>query len=655
MKAGLIYLLLFSICIFKSEVNATPDTLWAPGQVIAKFQGNSATIAQSYLQTDNEIIRDSCISLLNGILDNIGVISISTIFYYDPEADTNYFSSEVFSTFVVYYSDTTDSVVGIVNRLSEIGDVVYVHPNYMFEVFSAPDDPKWASGNDGQEKYLTRVKLLEAWQIQKGCKDVRVAVVDVGFRDLDHPDMVDKFTGYQYDAVDLGSSSISAYGYSKSGEDYYTPDYDVTGNNSYHGLECSSIIAANPNNNKGMVGIGWRTEIVPVRVGFSYIGPFPYMTESTGLLMSDFTRGISWIVQTNSVKVVSISVGVLTSPHPSNYPACEAAFAQGIANGITFICATGNRTAWLCYPATSQHTISVGSVQRDNHNRSGFSSYGDSIDIMGIGHEVWVAHNNTFNVYEKFEGTSYAAPMVAAGAALVLSQNPHLNFYQVRDILTRTAEKYSNLLTDVFSTEHGFGLLNLRKALESVPVVQNNIYLTNEVVDSIKIVHAHNLIEASNNFSVVNTAFTEFKAGQYIALLPGFSAIPNSDYYFGEFRAVIGSVGSLCNGGGNRLAAPGNPNEQYEVKMENNFLYELYPNPCSEILCIQNIFSQTHNIESIHIYDLSLNKKLEVYLDPNLNVSNKIDVNVKNFADGIYLIGIGTIDGTKFHKVIIQK
>ena len=108
MKAGLIYLFLFSVCIFKSEVNATPDTLWAPGQVIARLNSSAASIAHVYLQTTDSLAKDSCLNILDGYLDNIGIWKLKMVHYFDPEADTVYLPEEAFNSFVVYYTDTLD-------------------------------------------------------------------------------------------------------------------------------------------------------------------------------------------------------------------------------------------------------------------------------------------------------------------------------------------------------------------------------------------------------------------------------------------------------------------------------------------------------------------------------------------------------------------
>lgn len=581
-------------------------------------------------------------------------------FFYDPEADTNYFEEYIYTDFVVYYSDTTDSVMGRVNQLSTNYYVEFVHPNYLLGSFSwQPDDPKWSSGSDGQEVYLNKIKLLEAWEIQKGCTNIYVAVIDIGFRDLDHPDMANKFTTTQFDATDISPNGITAYGgFPISGEDYYHPDYDVTGNNAFHGLQCASVIAANPNNNKGMVGVAWRNKVIPVRAGFEYNDNVFKRTEA--MEYDDFARALSWVVQMKDASVVSMSVGFLnlgnsSISHPSNYPSAEYILDKGTSEGIVFVCASGNDALHLCYPATSAYTISTGGTRRDFYERGGFSAFGDSLDIMGIGENVWLCHRNTIDKYiNSLNGSSNAAPMVAGAAALILSQNSDLNQHYVKAILTRTAYRYNNsLVTNEFTVEDGYGLLNIERALKAVPQVQSIINLDNENIDSIKIVHALTGINAGDNLSISNGAFVEFKAGSYISLQPGFSASPGADYYSGIFAAYIGNVNAPCTGGGARYASvigDINDDEFVMIKSESR----LFPNPATINVNLTDLDYNVLTVQAVVLVNtLGVEMKYLMYRISN-HYENTLSIDLEGIPPGVYFLKTLSNSHINMYKIIVS-
>ena len=133
MKAIITFSLLFVLWV--SANAGRVDSLYAPYQLVARLNGNAADMAREYVLSTDTAYKDSCMGILNGLLDSIGVYSVSTIFFYDPEADTNYFEEHIYTDFVVYYSDTTDSVMGRVNQLSTNYYVEFVHPNYLFDFF----------------------------------------------------------------------------------------------------------------------------------------------------------------------------------------------------------------------------------------------------------------------------------------------------------------------------------------------------------------------------------------------------------------------------------------------------------------------------------------------------------------------------------------
>src|SRR5690606_19638354 len=155
----------------------------------------------------------------------------------------------------------------------------------------------------------------------------------------------------------------------------------------------------------------------------------------------------------------------------------------------------GNLISWngYVYPASYDHVISVGSishlVQRyvndpvhgnsnwedlilnNVSNQYSYTTLNDKVDIFAPGFKVLVAGKTINNVdqlngYTRDGGTSFASPMVAGAAALILSANPNLTPNEVRDILVNTADPiYQHPENATFIDENGPGRLNAFRAV----------------------------------------------------------------------------------------------------------------------------------------------------------------------------------------------
>jgi thermitase len=131
-------------------------------------------------------------------------------------------------------------------------------------------------------------------------------------------------------------------------------------------------------------------------------------------------------------EVINMSLGM---PQPSAL--LRDAVNEAAKQGVVLIAAAGNLNSQVKqYPAADGCTISVTSI---NHNskKSSFASYGDWIDLVAPGEEIY----STFpvNGYAWGTGTSMATPFVAGQAALLLSANPYLTLDQIGKLMGGTA------------------------------------------------------------------------------------------------------------------------------------------------------------------------------------------------------------------------
>ena len=118
----------------------------------------------------------------------------------------------------------------------------------------------------------------------------------------------------------------------------------------------------------------------------------------------------------------------------------------------------------LSYPAT----IAVGKSNRLDQVDP--AAFGPQLDFLAPGADV----HSTFKdaAYGQCTGTSFAAPVAAGVAALVLSVCPELTWQQLRQILRDTGDKIGGPGVVYDSNGHndyyGFGRINAARAVQRV-------------------------------------------------------------------------------------------------------------------------------------------------------------------------------------------
>jgi hypothetical protein len=94
------------------------------------------------------------------------------------------------------------------------------------------------------------------------------------------------------------------------------------------------------------------------------------------------------------------------------------------------------------YPAAYDGVLAVGSTDADGTRTSAFSNRGSWVDLMAPGESI-VSTATTTGGYASFDGTSFASPLVAGAAALVLATHPAFTAEDVTARLVRTATRLS--------------------------------------------------------------------------------------------------------------------------------------------------------------------------------------------------------------------
>jgi subtilisin family serine protease len=270
-----------------------------------------------------------------------------------------------------------------------------------------------------------------------------------------------------------------------------------------HGTFVAGEIAARLDT-QGIVGIAYSAQLLIAKV-VSSEGTIPLQAEAAA---------IRWAAD-NGARVINLSLGGLRDPlnvQRDTYSALEAkAVAYAYSKGAVLVAAVGNgdeapREPWpfASYPAALPHVIGVSALTRSG-NVPDFSNRDpvfNDVSAPGVGlfstfptaitAERLTCVDQGFSDcgtddYRSPEGTSFAAPQVAAAAAVLFATDPTLTNSQVEFLLERTADDVNatngcprcGLQRDALS---GWGRLDVAKAVEALagPLPPPDRYETND-------------------------------------------------------------------------------------------------------------------------------------------------------------------------------
>ncbi len=302
--------------------------------------------------------------------------------------------------------------------------------------FLAEPSPLQGDSVRADEWHLGTLDVSEAWTYAQGA-GVTVAVIDSGV-DSDHPDL----EGQVLPGLDLVNSKGDG-------------DTDLVG----HGTTVSGIIAGRNDDTAGVVGIAPKAKILPVRV----------LDEDNrygdALIVA---QGVRWAVD-HGARVINLSLGGNGSS-----AALAAALDYAFAKDVVVVACTGNTSAsssgGVWYPAREPGVLAVAGMERDGTTLWSGSITGKETVVTAPATQLVGA--NTGGDYWKVQGTSFAAPMVSATAALIRSRWPDMPAGEVINRIIRTAKDKGAAGRDAL---FGFGLVDPVGALTApIPPVFEN-------------------------------------------------------------------------------------------------------------------------------------------------------------------------------------
>ena len=261
---------------------------------------------------------------------------------------------------------------------------------------------------------VKRVNARAAWDYGAG-KGVKVCIVDTGM-DYKHPDLAPHYKG-GYNEVTNTSDPMDDHG---------------------HGTHVSGTVGA-VRDGKGVVGVAPEADLYAVKV----------LDKNGSGQYSWIVAGIEWAV-VNGMNVINMSLG-----GGSGTEALAQVMKKAKEAGVTVVCAAGNDSGPVNYPAKYPEAIAV-SASDSGDRLASFSSKGPEIHVIAPG--VSITSCRKGGGVTSMSGTSMASPHVAGLAALAVGAGA-----DTPDKVRAALKNAATLLPGLKPADQGNGLVDAFK------------------------------------------------------------------------------------------------------------------------------------------------------------------------------------------------
>ncbi len=362
--------------------------------------------------------------------------------------------------------------LALAKALRKRGDVAYAEPNYRVHASAIPNDFFY-----NLQWHYPFINLPDAWNLSTGStatNPVVVAVIDSGVL-LNHPDLLNKtVAGYDF----IRDPAVAGDGDGIDADPDDVGDREgASAQSSFHGTHVAGTIGALSNNGKGVAGVSWGAQIMPIRVlgigggsGYDLVQGIRYAAG----LPNDSGR-----VPAQRADIINMSLG------------CLACYSQSLADtiiearqaGVIVIAAAGNNaSSSRFYPAAYDGVVAVSAVNSGSELAS-YSNFGGYIDVSAPGGDdidrdadgytdrilSLLGDDSSGSIEFRYgwsSGTSMAAPHVAGVAALMKAVYPALTPLDF-DQAVANGTAVTDLGPPGRDDDFGFGKINALKAVQA--------------------------------------------------------------------------------------------------------------------------------------------------------------------------------------------
>ena len=404
----------------------------------------------------------------------------------------------------VSYKITTEEkdIWSIVDNTNNQNAVEIAEPVYKY--FTSEESVPSAEDNKGMDKqwYLKDQKLESVWGNEDygntAGEGTVVAVIDTGV-DYNHEDLQDNIWTNSAEVSGTTGADDDNNGYVDDVHGINLIDPNETPMDDHgHGTHVAGIIAME-NNNVGGVGIAYKSKIMPIKAGGS---------DGT-LYSSDIAKGIEYAYK-NGADVINMSFGssahsaLIENALQDAFNSCVLVAAAGNDGIPTADCPLGGQNM---YPASYSYVIGVMAYDEANSFAS-FSNW-DYKPNANAEYEVVAPGVNIYSIlpngrYATWNGTSMAAPMVSAEAAILRSSLKDKDTYSSRYIMGQLVGATEDTITyyneDVKKT-YNYKKLSLTASLTNKPK-------PNITVDEIYAFDSEDISKSNNGDGIIQPGET---------------------------------------------------------------------------------------------------------------------------------------------------
>ncbi|MCI0607202.1 S8 family serine peptidase, partial [bacterium] len=375
----------------------------------------------------------------------------------------------------------------VADWVKDTTDVLFSETNYCRD--KQADDPYYSSKGSWKQQYddqwaIKRIGLTadanSPWALLKQPKPVVVAVIDTGL-DWNHQDI-------SWDQIWKNSREVADNGKDDDNNGYIDDviGWNFIGKNNLpwdddgHGTFVAGVIAATKGNGIGISGMNPYAEIMVLKA-----------LNAFGHTRASYLAEAILYAAENGARIINISVGGKKLTRIE-----QMAIDQAHKRGVLVVVAAGNEGADIndFGPAGSNHVLAVAASDFAD-KPAGYSNWGAGIDITAPGNDILSLRARSTDLmrdipevryaageayvgqdkrYYRASGTSFAAPIVAGAASLILSAYPNLTNEQVERMLLQSSRDINVPGLDQLT---GYGLLNASAALQADP----NFFITAEI------------------------------------------------------------------------------------------------------------------------------------------------------------------------------
>ncbi|NML18036.1 S8 family serine peptidase [Azohydromonas sp. G-1-1-14] len=314
-------------------------------------------------------------------------------------------------------------IVDLPPGLSEkaVVNVLARNPHLKFAELDYRVAPSFATNDPyaGSQWHLANIGVPAAWDTTLGT-GVTIAILDSGV-DATH--------------ADLAAALVPGWNFYDNNSD----TRDVYG----HGTKVAGAAAAVANNGAGVAGVAGGARLMPIRV-----------TDTSGLAYtSTVAQGLTYAAD-RGARVANASFAMY-----DRFSVKSAAQYMKDKNGLVMMSAGNTGTQNTAAATTSLITVAA---TNSANARASWSSYGPAVALAAPGVSIYTTTRG--GGYAAVDGTSFASPVTAATAALLMSARPELSSTQVEDLLYRTAIDLGAAGRDPY---YGYGRIDAAAAMRA--------------------------------------------------------------------------------------------------------------------------------------------------------------------------------------------